>query len=186
MKSFRKILEVQIYLGMFLILLSCNSKNIQELDYSNILVKAKEFASKELTEDGFGKKYDSSKPWFVLNKFIENKDLNYIRKVINNDTNLIAVNKKLLDLDSTFFFVETDELKKIYDFKKLFKAENDFYLVRFLVPKYNPVSNEYISFIWLKDHSWTSGFHLYFTFQIVNKKIRLTTINNSTSTHIEE
>jgi hypothetical protein len=156
--------------------------NQNRIDFTDLLLETEKIADSKFNVDGFGKPYLKQIPWYVFSQCVENSTLEKII-LINNEKDSLNIknyNKRLIRIK------ETNRLKLINEYNKIFKAENNFYLVRLITPVYNVSKNYYASIIWIKNRSWTSGFHIYITFKIDNSIAKLISMQHFALTDVTE
>jgi hypothetical protein len=157
-----------------------------QVDFSDLILAVKDSAHNKLTSDAYGKVFIESKPWAVFPTFVEHGSLAFLLRHDTRDS--------LLDADSSTFHGmsfhinpnEQSGLSLLLNPKTEFKAENRFYLVRVLKPRYVRQSNSYVSFLWLKDRSWTTGFQVFISFYVKGCKAHLLNARYYAITHVEE
>ncbi len=175
-------LKIPFIIVLSILIFSCGSMDQKKIDFTDLLLETEKIADQKFNMDGFGKPYLSNIPWYVFNQYIYNSALqNIVLKSNESDSLETDYYKK-----GTIKIRETNKLKPINEYRKIFKAENDFYLVRLLTPIYNRSKNCYASIIWIKNRSWTSGFHVYVTFQIIDSTAKLISMHHFVLTDVND
>jgi hypothetical protein len=150
-----------------MVLIGCSRTD--RVDMSEICVTIRAGAGAKFTQDAFGTQYLASKPWHVYTSFIANRQLretllHYLKgKDSSSITSWHGGSFRLAENSS-------GEVIAVSQIDSTYRIENQYYLVRMLVPVFDTVRDEYVTCVWLKDHNWTSGFQVFVRFKVSSGK----------------
>jgi hypothetical protein len=176
-----EILATCVLLSM--VLIRCN--HTEPVDFSEMCSSIKAEASAKLSKDAFDMQYLANKPWHVYTTFISNHQLreSLLHYVKSSDSSRInSWRGESFRIDGN----TQGDVTAIGQIDSTFKAENGYYLVRILVPVFDSIQDEYVTCVWLKDHSWTSGFQILVLFKIRSGKALFLSADYLTISDVEE
>jgi hypothetical protein len=164
---------------------SACSKKQGPVDMTDVIKQARELSVKELYKDtdGFGMPFIKNKPWIIYDKFYNSHNLFY-RLCSTPEVYYAELNKKY-PIGPTFQIDKSLNMDTIDAYKDVFKAYNNYYLVR-LVRPVRIGTDKYRTLLWLKDYLWASGFQIYCEFVVEDNKAKVTRIMNETMTDVVE
>jgi hypothetical protein len=164
---------------------SACSKKQGSVDLTDLIKQARELAVNKMSKstDGFGMPFIKSKPWIVYDRFYLNYNL--FSRLCESPQEYYSEEKKIYPIDSTFQIDKSLNMDTIDSYKDVFKAYNNYYLVRVIKPV-GIGTNKYKTTVWLKDYRWASGFHIYCEFVVEDNKAKVTRIMNNTMTDVVE
>jgi len=175
------ILATCVLLSM--VLIDCN--HTEPVDFSEMCSSIRAEASAKLSKDAFDMQYLANKPWHVYTTFTSNRQLrelllHYVKSGDSSHINSWRGESFRLAGD------KQGEVTAIRQIDSSYKAENDYYLARMIVPVFDSSEDGYVTCVWLKDHSWTSGFQILVRFKIRSGKAVFLSADYMTISDVEE